>query len=673
LEIVRRPINRFRRFCIEFGRTDVKTLGYCIALLMLLWSFVLWQVDNDRNRTIAGIVTANDKLALAFEDHTRQSLLRVDQTLRFIKNDFEANGTLTSSANRLIQSQINDLLINQSIVTDETGMPRTSALGGTNNLFGAPQFQAHIKTDSGKVFIGAPRKGVFSNKESIHISRRLNYPDGSFAGMVSVALNPDYFANFYQKMEMGTGHVVILTGLDGIIRASQHEGAVEPVSIELLFNSITKNQKGHYDSAAIQSGNPYYYSYRVLSDYPLVVQVGVSGEVALAEFQERRSIYVRGAFAVSSLILLYTALIIRGARKKRYSQARYRALVEQSFEALAVVDIETKEVVEVNHRFTEMLGYSLPEDSPLYVDRFDVDLERNEINTYAQLKTQRTLIPELRVCHHKNGVEVRTERAGSIINIDGREYYLVSMRDMTVERRRQVEMMHDAELARRVQRDLLPKLQESPLVDIRALYHPSNVVSGDSYHLEWRNKGTLLRGFLVDVSGHGLATAIQTASINSLLSENETAKLPLLGQVRRLNARAGKYFTDGAYAAMLGFELDLSLRELRYIGAGITQFYANGRKIETPGMFVGMWDEAEFIEGKITVAEGDSFCFLTDGFTDVLAKPEYVGFFSEKGSAFDADVNALEKLAKSGVLSDDGTGVCLKVKSLLLGERAGLV
>ena len=665
MEIMRRSVNRLRRFCIGFGRTDAKALGYCVVLLILIWSFVLWQVDNDRNRTIAGIVTANDKLALAFEDHTRQALLRVDQTLRFIKADFEANGTLTSSANRLIQSQINDLLINQSIVTDETGTPITSALGGTNNLFGAPQFQAHIKTDSGNVFIGAPRKGVFSNKESVHVSRRLNHPDGSFAGMVSVALNPDYFANFYQKMEMGTGHVVVLTGLDGIMRASQHGGEVEPVSVEPLFNSISKNPRGHYETAAIQPGNPYYYSYRVLSDYPLVVQVGVSGEVALAEFQERRGIYVRGAFVVSGIILLYTALIIRGARKKRYSQARYRALVEQSFEALAVVDIETKEVVEVNHRFTEMLGYSLPEDSPLYVNRFDADLGKNKIDTYEPLKTQRTLTPELRVCHHKNGVEVRTERAGSVINIDGREYYLVSMRDMTVERRRQVEMMRDAELARRVQRDLLPKVQESPLVAIRALYHPSNVVSGDSYHLEWRNQGKLLRGFLVDVSGHGLATAIQTASINSLLSEAETAKLTLVDQVRRLNARAGKYFTDGAYAAMLGFELDLSLRELRYIGAGITQFYANGRKIETPGMFVGMWDEAEFIEGKITVSEGDSFCFLTDGFTDVLAKPEYVGFFSENGKSFESDIAALEKLAESGMLSDDGTGVCLKIVKIV--------
>ena len=155
--------------------------------------------------------------------------------------------------------------------------------------------------------------------------------------------------------------------------------------------------------------------------------------------------------------------------------------------------------------------------------------------------------------------------------------------------------------------------------------------------------------------------AIQTSSINVLLREAATFKLSLLEQMRLVNKRAAKYFTDDAYAAILGFELDFSLGELNYVGAGITQFYANGKKIETPGMFVGMWVDAEFEAGKITVAAGDSFCFLTDGFTDSLAQPENAGLWSPNGLDFDADVAALERLAENGNLHDDASGVCLKV------------
>ena len=115
---------------------------------------------------------------------------------------------------------------------------------------------------------------------------------------------------------------------------------------------------------------------------------------------------------------------------------------------------------------------------------------------------------------------------------------------------------------------------------------------------------------------------------------------------------------------MLGFELDLPRRELRYAVAGITQFYANSRKLEIPGMFIGMWENAEFTSGVLQVSEGDTFHFLTDGFTDVLAQLENAAFFSPLGKGFDDDVAALEKLAESDRLRDDATGVCLKIMKL---------
>jgi len=346
----------------------------------------------------------------------------------------------------------------------------------------------------------------------------------------------------------------------------------------------------------------------------------------------------------------------------RASQSRYQALMEQSSEALALIDMQTREVLEINRRFTELFGYSLPDDAPLYVDRVVVDSLQNLDRIYQSTLSQQRFMPVTeRVFRHKNGTKVHVERTGSVVSVDGRDLYLASMRDMTAERRRQTALSRDVEFARRVQQGLLPVLPDSRCAIIRSLYCPANFVSGDSYHLEWQNDGTLLRGFLIDVSGHGLSTAIQTSSINVLLREAATFKLSLLEQVRLVNKRAAKYFTDDAYAAILGFELDFFLGELNYVGAGITQFYANGKKIETPGMFVGMWDDAEFEAGKIVVAVGDSFCFLTDGFTDSLAQMENTGFWSPNGLDFDADVAALERLAENGNLHDDASGVCLKV------------
>ncbi len=346
------------------------------------------------------------------------------------------------------------------------------------------------------------------------------------------------------------------------------------------------------------------------------------------------------------------------------SQTRYHALIEQSFEALALIDLETREIVEVNHRFNELLGYFLPADAPLCVNEIAMDLRSNIDRLYTSLLagTQRVLPTEARTYRHKNGTLICVERAGTTINIDGRKYLLASLRDTAEERRRSAELARDVEVARQVQRALLTELPVSPLVAVRTLYYPSHFVSGDSYHLGWLNEGTLLRGYLVDVSGHGLATALQTASFSVLLREAATSKLSLHGQMKRINARAARCFTEGSYAALLGFELDLFLKELRYVGAGITQFFANGQKIETPGMFVGMWDDPKFITGVLPISPGDTFHFLTDGFSDALSQAENRNFWSPGGKDFDADMASLVGLAENGELRDDATGVCLKIE-----------
>ena len=347
----------------------------------------------------------------------------------------------------------------------------------------------------------------------------------------------------------------------------------------------------------------------------------------------------------------------------RSSQARYQAIMEQSYEAQAVIDIQTQEIVEINRRVTELFGYSLPEDSPLYAKQVATEPLESMNSRYTTIKEHRFLPVATMSFRHKNGTEILVERAGTVVTIDGRDYLLVSMRDMTMQRRREAELARDVGLASRVQRELLPVLPASPRITLRSLYYPAHDVSGDSYQMEWKNEGMLLRGFLIDVSGHGLGTALQTSSISVLLRENSRTSTSLLEEVQRVNAQAAKYFAEGSYATLLGFELDLTLQELRYVGAGISKFFINGREILTPGMFVGVWEDAEFESGVISVAAGDCFHFLTDGFTDALAQPENADFWSPNGKDFEADVAALKRLAKSGTLRDDATGVCLKIES----------
>ena len=54
------------RFWREQIFPDFMLLVYCLLLLIVGWSFVLWEIEHDQRTTEASIINSNDKLALAF-------------------------------------------------------------------------------------------------------------------------------------------------------------------------------------------------------------------------------------------------------------------------------------------------------------------------------------------------------------------------------------------------------------------------------------------------------------------------------------------------------------------------------------------------------------------------------------------------------------------------------
>jgi len=144
-----------------------------------------------------------------------------------------------------------------------------------------------------------------------------------------------------------------------------------------------------------------------------------------------------------SIIAAQVSMAIERKRAEeaiRTSESRYRALMDQSFEALSLIDIQTQEVVEANKRFTELLGYSLPEDAPLYVWQYAMDSKEDISRPYTRFTQQRVLAPKARIYRHKNGTNVFIERAGTVISVTGRDYLLVNNRDMSEAVRRQAEL-----------------------------------------------------------------------------------------------------------------------------------------------------------------------------------------------------------------------------------------
>ena len=200
-------------------------------------------------------------------------------------------------------------------------------------------------------------------------------------------------------------------------------------------------------------------------------------------------------------------------------------------------------------------------------------------------------------------------------------------------------------VAAAVQADLLPPPHETEKFIIQTINSPLHEISGDSYWYHWNEYRNLLSGYVIDVSGHGLATALQTSAINVLFREALADGYSPAEMLAQVNARAANYLQD-AFAAAICFQIDFSAQTLCYASAGINHFLAAssqlGPVVTLPGLLLGILEEEQFEQHSVAIASGDCFYFPTDGLWEVLPEPE-----SLPVGQFDRVIKLMERLCKS--------------------------
>lgn len=341
-------------------------------------------------------------------------------------------------------------------------------------------------------------------------------------------------------------------------------------------------------------------------------------------------------------------------------------LIEYASEPIVVWNSE-QVITHFNRAFEKLSGYCAEEVIGLLVSTFWRERGRADLMEQIQKIQEGAQLESVEISfHRKTGEEVvAIWNSANIYEADGTTLtgVIVQGTDITERVRRANELRQDLELATRVQRALLRRQEPSPFVEIETIFEPVGYVGGDLYFLDWRSDGMLLRGFLIDVMGHGLATALHTASLHALLREANEQDRPLSEMMRWLNQRAKEYFDPGTFAGAIGFELDLDTRRLRWCCAGIPRFFLSTKirrgKVDCPGMFLGILREETFDLHECEIAAGDSVYFLTDGLSDMLMEQKELPL-----ADFSAMVRLLRENLKIPLRRDDASAICLHLRKL---------
>lgn len=279
----------------------------CLLLIAIAWYEVSTRVEREYQLEVESIYRESDNLIRAFEDHARQNLQTADETLLFLKMRFEQQNQVTPEMVDYMQKHRSRLMEEISVYAPSgrivAGFPHTGNLRPPVHF---EIFNAHAKQDSEQLFIGKPIYDHTSARWSIPVSRRLNHPDGSFAGVVFASLSPYYFSDYYRQMVLGYDKQVSLIGHDGIVRALQHPSqndVGQDLGTHRIFAEWKHALAGTFEENDSFDPTHRYYTYRSMTDYPLILSIGVSSEDSLANYAARRNSYY-GFAAIFSLVVV---------------------------------------------------------------------------------------------------------------------------------------------------------------------------------------------------------------------------------------------------------------------------------------------------------------------------------------------------------------------------------
>src|SRR5215467_12518059 len=196
-------------------------VAFAAAVVILLWTGVALLVHQERENVIEQRKTELANLARAFSEHTLRTLNYVDQLSRLGTTQYQRQGLKFDMPRYFEENHVDNKLVINSVISDETGLTVLGSLRNFQpaNLADREHVKVHVDRDSGKLFIGKPVFARVAKRWSFIATRRVNKPNGSYGGVVGLAVDPFYFSTFYRQVDLGKESLVSLTGVDGIVRA----------------------------------------------------------------------------------------------------------------------------------------------------------------------------------------------------------------------------------------------------------------------------------------------------------------------------------------------------------------------------------------------------------------------------------------------------------------------
>lgn len=227
----------------------------------------------------------------------------------------------------------------------------------TNNATDREYFTAQRQPGIG-LFIGETVVGKTTGKKVFNLSRRIDGPDGSFAGVAMAAIDIDVFIQVVSELKLGETAAYTLVRSDGaVIMRHPDAGATGKRFGLTVLDEMTRRPTGNYTAVSPIDGIARQIAYRKHPDFPLAIVVSMSREEILAPWRQRAMVLASG-LALLFLVAAWLSVVARKAtQRERNAVARMQTVLDTVAEGICGIDAQGK-VAFINPAGARLFGYA---------------------------------------------------------------------------------------------------------------------------------------------------------------------------------------------------------------------------------------------------------------------------------------------------------------------------
>jgi diguanylate cyclase (GGDEF)-like protein len=378
---------------------NATTFGLLMVALVWLGIFAKHIENRAHDRTSA--VRDTENMTLLFEENVLRSIGEMDKAILYLRRTIETTAAPKNYGAIVNTTDVLSALIVQVAVIDAGGIMRASNVGPQpappTDLSDREHFRYHLDRAGDQLFVSKPLIGRASGRWSVQLTRRLSKPDGRFDGVVVASFNPDHFAKFYGRIDLGAGSSFALVGMDGIVRAAGGQAGIPRYALGQAFKDTALLERtnagrdGAFTEIARTSGEEELVSMRKVTGHPLAVVVSMAEPAIYEDSTGSLKFYAPIGVLLSLMIAVVTMQARKAERQVKLKARQLQVTLEHMSQGIMMVTKDLSIPI-MNRKCAELL--ELPADylvrPPTFAELMQYQEEHGE---FAQALLPENLTP----------------------------------------------------------------------------------------------------------------------------------------------------------------------------------------------------------------------------------------------------------------------------------------